>query len=328
MKQRIAMVLLIALLVCGICGCSQQKESPAEDFLYEMVDGQVIIIGYTGSDREIVIPAKIADREVTKIGDYAFEGYDLTNVVFPDSLKEIGEGAFYRCKCLTAVSIPESVEVIGAGAFNSCLDLSELKLPDNIESIGECAFGNCAKLDEIDIDEALVKSIYRWYSSSGELELETVTNYTCDTEGNLISAVSGSGENETVRTYSYDEQGNLVTILESARGIEKETSYTYDDDGRIVCITLTRNSDYGDNRSTIEYVYDKWKLERIESSGYYRIAEFDWRGRIIQLKSYNQGTTTSYDTTEYNYDEFGRKKIVLTTNYDGSKYEIEYFYNR
>lgn len=324
MKKRITMVLLIALLVCGICGCSQQKESPVEDFLYEMIDGQVIIKGYTGSDREIVIPAKIADREVTKIGDYAFEGYDLTNVVFPDSLKEIGEGAFYRCKCLTAVSIPESVEVIGAGAFNSCLDLSELKLPDNIESIGECAFGNCPKLDESDIDKEPVRTITRRYSASGELELEYVTNYTYDAEGNLISAVSGSDGSETVYTYTYDELGNLATKVESARGVERETFFTYDDDGRILCITSTV---YGDNQSTIEYVYDKWKLERIKSFGYYQIAEFDWRGRVIQSKSYNQGATTSSSTTEYNYDEFGRTKKVLTTNYGGIRYEVEYFYN-
>lgn len=348
MKRRWMMVCGLLLVVVLLCACGRQ-ESPVEDFEYTIVDGEVIITGYTGSEREIVIPAKIADREVTKIGEYAFEGYDMVKVEFPDSLREIGEGAFYRCKCLIAVSIPESVEVIGDGAFYSCVELSELKLPDAIESIGECAFGNCAKLDEDDVDENAVRVIIRQYLSSGDLESEKdvlytykfdlegrcissvavygdgneyVTTYTYDSEGKLASSVSGSDGNEIVYTYTYDEQGNLSSYVQNYAGVEHIISYSYDDDGRILCITID-----GDNKLKNEYIYNKWKLERINSFGSYQTAEFDWRGRVIRSISYNQGATASYATTEYTYDELGRTIKMTRTDAEGAKYEEEYFYN-
>ena len=353
MKRRWTLVSLVILVAVLLCACGRQ-ESPVEDFEYEMVDGEVIITGYKGTDQKIAVPEKIADRPVTKIGDYAFEGYDMVSIDFPDTLKEIGEGAFYRCKCLALVTIPESVEIIGAGAFNSCKELSELKLPDNELFIGEAAFGNCKKLDEQEGEVYPIRTVDRNYTSDGELYSEHVLNYsyqfdragrctsytvttedgqkiemayTYDNEGKVLSLIRN--EEEVVITYSYDERGNLLVVTYNYSENypvpyrTTVTTYTYDEDGRI--LTSTYSID-GDRQSKNEWKYDKWKLVKVSAyANGYEEQKFDWRGRIVQSKSYsNWGLEGIY---EYSYDEAGRTTGTRRMDSNGNvEFSSEYFY--
>jgi hypothetical protein len=47
-----------------------------------------------------------------EIGDYSFKGCkNLSNVVFPSTLKRIGEGAFAGCGKLISVRIPRGTQL-------------------------------------------------------------------------------------------------------------------------------------------------------------------------------------------------------------------------
>ena len=79
-----------------------------------------------------------------RIGEYAFHNfywYEATlQLVFPDGLKEIGEGAFYGSD-LNEVVLPEGTEKIGDKAFYlSDIRSTDLLLPDTITEIGREAF--------------------------------------------------------------------------------------------------------------------------------------------------------------------------------------------
>jgi hypothetical protein len=56
-------------------------------------------------------------NSVTTIGNYAFNGFELTSVTIPNSVTTIGNYAF--CCGLTSVTIPNSVTSIGEGAFKN-----------------------------------------------------------------------------------------------------------------------------------------------------------------------------------------------------------------
>lgn len=47
----------------------------------------------------------------------------LTEIVLPDTLKTIGDAAFYECKKLLKVFIPDSVTYVGGYAFAYCFDI-------------------------------------------------------------------------------------------------------------------------------------------------------------------------------------------------------------
>ena len=116
------------------------------DFEYEILDEQTCVItGYTGSNPEVVIPSEIDGYTVTEIGDDAFYASDedtfrITEVTIPSSIITIGELAFFGTG-ISEIIIPEGVEVIGRQAFDACPNLTKVTLPASLANLGSSAFG-------------------------------------------------------------------------------------------------------------------------------------------------------------------------------------------
>lgn len=72
-------------------------------------------------------------------------------LIIPNSVTDIAEGAFYSCSSLTSVTIPESVTSIGAGAFSGCNSLASITIPNSVTSIGSWAFGDCDGLQSFTV---------------------------------------------------------------------------------------------------------------------------------------------------------------------------------
>ena len=67
----------------------------------------------------------------------------------PNSVKSIGERAFYGCSRLKSLTIPNSVTSISKDAFNMCSGLINVTISSGVTSIGERAFWNCSDLRNI-----------------------------------------------------------------------------------------------------------------------------------------------------------------------------------
>lgn len=74
------------------------------------------------------------------IGDYAFAGTSIVDVIMPNSVTEIGSHAFYNCLSLINMNIPSGVTVIGQGAFQECENLPSISIPNSVVEIGPRAF--------------------------------------------------------------------------------------------------------------------------------------------------------------------------------------------
>lgn len=93
---------------------------------------------------------------VTKIGDYAFNGCPaFTAVTIQKNVETIGNGAFKDCSGLAKINFSEgdnkttNLKTIGKEAFANCTSLEHLILPNSIGSLSQSAFSGCSRLSEI-----------------------------------------------------------------------------------------------------------------------------------------------------------------------------------
>lgn len=85
------------------------------------------------------------------VGENAFEGSCIREVILPTSLKEIRDCAFAHCEKLQEIDIPQSVIEIGARCFCECTSLVSIQLPDTISVIKVQLFEGCKNLSRIHI---------------------------------------------------------------------------------------------------------------------------------------------------------------------------------
>ena len=108
---------------------------------YEVLkDNTACIVGYMDPDAEgdLTIPDQVGGHAVTKVD--GLRSMDrITKVIFPDSVKEIRDRAFYFNKSLKEAVFPSSLVSIGSNAFGFC-PLESIEIPESVTSIGDSAF--------------------------------------------------------------------------------------------------------------------------------------------------------------------------------------------
>lgn len=111
------------------------------------------ITEYVENETSVVIPAG-----VTKIGASTFIGRKLTEIIFPETLQEIGKYAFFSCKSLQRVVFPASLRLLGNGAFDNCTALVSADLSaTGLTEINEYLFNRCPKLAEVTLPARITR---------------------------------------------------------------------------------------------------------------------------------------------------------------------------
>lgn len=86
---------------------------------------------------------------VTSIGQFAFHMCALDEIVLPDGLLVIEEGAFWSSTNLRSVVIPAGVVSIGRNTFYNCSALTSVVIPPSVKTIDGGAFQDCRALASI-----------------------------------------------------------------------------------------------------------------------------------------------------------------------------------
>ena len=98
---------------------------------------------------------------------------DIVNgsFVFPESVTEIGNGAFDGCTSLSNIIIPESVTEIGCWAFDGCSSLKNITIPESVTEIGNGAFYGCASLKKVSLSKKVKLGNYVFRGCHPDLEI-------------------------------------------------------------------------------------------------------------------------------------------------------------
>ena len=138
---------------------------------YLTVDASGTITAYSGTDiKDIVIPSKVNGITVTQIKERVFaEHSEIESVAFPNTLKSIGDNAFYKTalgnkNVFGTLTIPASVEYIGLEAFKECAYLGKVVFENPNDPSAEAivfrhnwdhseTFAGCKNLKEIELSD-------------------------------------------------------------------------------------------------------------------------------------------------------------------------------
>ena len=162
-------------------------------------------IVYDKENKIVFCPSSVSGKLVIEKGVglavYAFDSCNkITEIVLPEDLVEIPEGAFRNCSSLTKLVIPEKVLTVGMLAFSGCTSLESIVIPDNVTTLSTNAFLNCESLTSITFGKgltALTATCFKGCTSLKEITLpETIITVAATTFADCNVKVNVPYENE------------------------------------------------------------------------------------------------------------------------------------
>ena len=131
-----------------------------------------IVISDTNNNY-IVKNGILYNKNITRILCYP-AGIKDTEFFVPDTVKTIGDFAFYGAKVLESINIPDSVTNIGTDAFGECSGLKEAVIPDSVTTMGEAVFYKCTSLEKVKLSVNITSpnpAVFQYCSSLKEVVL-------------------------------------------------------------------------------------------------------------------------------------------------------------
>ena len=100
------------------------------------------------------------------IANNAFDrARSLTEIILPNSLKEVQTSAFRECNALQQMDFPRGVTRIDNSAMDNCNTMNHVTLPSTLNYIGSNAFNRCTSLSVIYVKATTPPycDTYEWY---------------------------------------------------------------------------------------------------------------------------------------------------------------------
>ena len=118
-------------------------------------DKNVETFGYGNSlegFKDVILP-----NGLTKIDSRAFESTEIEYLDIPDTVSEIGDGAFRFNSNIKSIKLPSELKALNGYLFEGNKNMNQLIIPDKVESIDTNAFVNMEGLENVYIPASVTK---------------------------------------------------------------------------------------------------------------------------------------------------------------------------
>lgn len=116
-------------------------------------------IGDNAFDDRLLTGPLVLPEGLDSIGKEAFQKNFITEVTIPESVRAIGQSAFFYNQSLKSVTLNNSMETINRSLFNSCNKLAVVRGGRNVKIVDQSAFAGCDSLRSIsDITPVTINS--------------------------------------------------------------------------------------------------------------------------------------------------------------------------
>lgn len=116
-------------------------------------------IGDNAFDDRLLTGPLVLPEGLDSIGKEAFQKNYITEVTIPESVRAIGQSAFYDNQYLKSATLNNSMETINRSLFNYCKKLAVVRGGRNVKIVDQSAFSGCDSLRSIsDITPVTINS--------------------------------------------------------------------------------------------------------------------------------------------------------------------------
>lgn len=191
----------------------------------------------TGEELPINI---ILPQNLTKIGISCFDGALIKQIAIPDTVTEIGDGAFNyceqlasialpsglqkissrmlaECRSLTSITIPASVTEIGSQAFASS-GLTSITIPSTVTTLGSMAFNGCESLAHMDIQANVTEIPDDFATESGRTSVtlpdtvETIGRSAFISARASLTEITIPASVTSIGDYAFAQNASMATV--------------------------------------------------------------------------------------------------------------------
>lgn len=300
MKKAVSIFVSIVMLLCLFTSAMPSFALNYGSFSYEIVDEEIIITKYIGSDRtSITVPATIKEIPVVSIAEGAFKGNtELTSVKVSEGIKDIGASAFENCTKLATISLPDTIIHIGEKAiyntayYNNTSNWRLKKTQDDSSSSGGVDIGGGTSGGSIDWEDISAPVLEYLYLGKNLIEIELVGRYSVNYGTLVIADGAFKGNSEAIDVGLPD---SIVTIgcnafegctsLESVRNLNL---VDYIGDGAFKDCTSLVNLDISETAL--------FNANAIYNTGYYNNAQ-NWENGVLYMGTRVVGADNSTGET-------------------------------
>ncbi|WP_282038127.1 leucine-rich repeat protein [Saccharicrinis aurantiacus] len=162
----------IELFLSSSVSIATYSELQADDMVVE--DG--VIIEYTGTKQNIIIPSVVDGQTISGVGSSVFEKKNLNYLILPETIEDIGPNAF-KYNLLKEIHIPKSIIRIGYGAFrNNKLESILFENESKLLKLGKYAFDDNT-IEHISLPTNINSGFGSIYRAIFDQEIPPLTEY-------------------------------------------------------------------------------------------------------------------------------------------------------